>query len=181
MAFAASVVAFTSRFNQEVKQAVQTDSDAMVRPHSRIFGNPAARVTVVECLDPSCETVAPTKNLAPTLSNAGGRSTVTDLARFLGLWFRPGLGWGCQPPSHGAPITLTAGMRGGWASAAEHLLDRSADGDRRAFPWSFSHAVAVLCRRLPTTPLVAFEVRKTPAATPGQAWTAGLLSRACAY
>ena len=56
VAFAAGVVVFTSRSNQEVKQAVQTNSDALVRPHSPIFGNPAAKVTIVEFLDPSCET-----------------------------------------------------------------------------------------------------------------------------
>ena len=56
MAFAAGVVVFTTRSNQEVKQAVQTNSDALVRQHSPIFGNPAAKVTIVEFLDPSCET-----------------------------------------------------------------------------------------------------------------------------
>ena len=56
VAFAAGVVVFTSRSNQEVKEAVQTNSDALVRPHSPIFGNPAAKVTIVEFLDPSCET-----------------------------------------------------------------------------------------------------------------------------
>ena len=56
LAFVAGVVVFTSRSNQEVKQAAQTHSDALVRPHSPIFGNPAAKVTIVEFLDPSCET-----------------------------------------------------------------------------------------------------------------------------
>lgn len=56
LAFVAGVVVFTNRTNQEVKQAAQTNSDALVRPHSPIFGNPAAKVTIVEFLDPSCET-----------------------------------------------------------------------------------------------------------------------------
>ena len=56
VAFAAGVAVFTSRSNQEVKQAVQTNSDALVRPHSPVFGNPAAKVTIVEFFDPSCET-----------------------------------------------------------------------------------------------------------------------------
>lgn len=56
LAFVAGVVVFTSRSTQEVKQAVQTNSDALVRPHSPIFGNPAAKVTIVEFFDPSCET-----------------------------------------------------------------------------------------------------------------------------
>lgn len=54
--FAAGVAVFKSRTNQEVKQAVQTNSDALVRPHSPVFGNPAAKVTIVEFFDPSCET-----------------------------------------------------------------------------------------------------------------------------
>ena len=56
VAFAAGVAVFTNRSNQEVKQAVQTNSDALVRPHSPVFGNPAAKVTIVEFFDPSCET-----------------------------------------------------------------------------------------------------------------------------
>lgn len=56
LAFAAGVAVFTSRSNQEVKQAVQTNSDALVRPHSPVFGNPAAKVTIVEFFDPACET-----------------------------------------------------------------------------------------------------------------------------
>lgn len=56
MAFIAGVAIFTSRSNQEVKQAAQANSDALVRPHSPVFGNPAAKVTIVEFFDPSCET-----------------------------------------------------------------------------------------------------------------------------
>ena len=56
VAFVAGVLVLTSRSNQEVKQAVQANSDALVRPHSPIFGNPAAKVTIVEFFDPSCET-----------------------------------------------------------------------------------------------------------------------------
>ena len=56
LAFVAGVAVFTNRSNQEVKQAAQTSSDALVRPHSAVFGNPAAKVTIVEFFDPSCET-----------------------------------------------------------------------------------------------------------------------------
>ncbi len=56
LAFVAGVAIFTSRSNQEVKQAAQANSDALVRPHSPVFGNPAAKVTIVEFFDPSCET-----------------------------------------------------------------------------------------------------------------------------
>lgn len=56
LAFVAGVVVFTSRSNQEVKLAARTNSDALVRSHSPVFGNPAAKVTIVEFFDPACET-----------------------------------------------------------------------------------------------------------------------------
>ena len=34
----------------------QINRDALVRPHSPIYGNPNAKVTIVEFLDPACET-----------------------------------------------------------------------------------------------------------------------------
>lgn len=55
-AFVAGIAIFTNRSDQKVKQAVRTNSDALVRPHSPIFGDPAANVTIVEFFDPSCET-----------------------------------------------------------------------------------------------------------------------------
>jgi protein-disulfide isomerase len=56
LAFVAGAVVFTSRSNQEVKQAAQENKESLVRPHSPVFGNPAAKVTIVEFFDPSCET-----------------------------------------------------------------------------------------------------------------------------
>ncbi|PXW96984.1 protein-disulfide isomerase [Sphaerotilus hippei] len=56
LAFVAGVAVFTNRSNQEVKQAARANSDALVRPHSPVFGNPAAKTTIVEFVDPSCET-----------------------------------------------------------------------------------------------------------------------------
>lgn len=56
LAFVAGAVVFTSRSNQEVTQAAQANKDSLVRPHSPVFGNPAAKVTIVEFFDPSCET-----------------------------------------------------------------------------------------------------------------------------
>ncbi len=55
LAFAAGVVVYTGRTNQDVAAAAQTNSDALVRAHSPIYGNPAAKVTIVEFFDPSCE------------------------------------------------------------------------------------------------------------------------------
>ncbi|MCW5663715.1 MAG: thioredoxin domain-containing protein [Piscinibacter sp.] len=70
LAFVAGVVVFTNRSNQEVKQAAQTHSDALVRPHSPIFGNPAAKVTIVEFFDPSCETCRAFYPIVKRLVNA---------------------------------------------------------------------------------------------------------------
>ena len=70
LAFVAGVVVFTNRSSQEVKQAAQTHSDALVRPHSPVFGNPAAKVTIVEFFDPSCETCRAFYPLVKSIVNA---------------------------------------------------------------------------------------------------------------
>jgi protein-disulfide isomerase len=54
-AFGVGVFFFKERTNQEVVKAVQTSGDALVRAHSPVFGNPDAKVTIVEFFDPSCE------------------------------------------------------------------------------------------------------------------------------
>ncbi len=56
VAFIAGAVLFKAGSKQEVTQALQTNSEALVRAHSPIFGNPAAKVTIVEFFDPACET-----------------------------------------------------------------------------------------------------------------------------
>lgn len=56
VAFIAGAIDYENRSKQEVTRAVRTSSDALVRAHSPIFGNPAAKVTIVEFLDPACET-----------------------------------------------------------------------------------------------------------------------------
>ena len=55
VAFVAGAALLRERSTQEVVQAAQTNNDAFVRPHSPVFGNPAAKVTIVEFFDPSCE------------------------------------------------------------------------------------------------------------------------------
>ena len=55
VAFVAGAAFLRERSTQEVAQAAQTNNDALVRPHSPVFGNPAAKVTIVEFFDPSCE------------------------------------------------------------------------------------------------------------------------------
>jgi protein-disulfide isomerase len=70
LAFVAGVGVFKSRSNQELTQASRTNSDALVRPHSPIFGNPAAKVTIVEFFDPSCETCRAFHPIVKSLVNA---------------------------------------------------------------------------------------------------------------
>lgn len=55
VAFIAGAAFLRERSTQEVVQAAQANNDAFVRPHSPVFGNPAAKVTIVEFFDPSCE------------------------------------------------------------------------------------------------------------------------------
>lgn len=55
VAFVAGAAFLRERSTQEVAQAAQSNNDALVRPHSPVFGNPAAKVTIVEFFDPSCE------------------------------------------------------------------------------------------------------------------------------
>ena len=56
VAFIAGAIVYENRSKQEVTRAGRTSSDALVRAHAPIFGNPAAKVTIVEFLDPACET-----------------------------------------------------------------------------------------------------------------------------
>lgn len=56
LAFAAGLMVFKNRSGQELAKSVQTHSEALIRPHAAVYGNPAAKVTIVEFLDPACET-----------------------------------------------------------------------------------------------------------------------------
>lgn len=56
VAFVAGVMIFQARSDQVVTQVAQNNSAALVRAHSPVYGNPAAKVTIVEFFDPSCET-----------------------------------------------------------------------------------------------------------------------------
>ena len=56
VAFLVGMVVFRDRAKQEVAQAAQTNSEALVRAHSPVYGSPAAKVTIVEFFDPACET-----------------------------------------------------------------------------------------------------------------------------
>ncbi|MFN3809046.1 MAG: DsbA family protein [Roseateles asaccharophilus] len=56
LAFAVGVMVFKNRSGQELARSAQHHGEALVRAHSPIYGNPAAKVTIVEFFDPSCET-----------------------------------------------------------------------------------------------------------------------------
>jgi protein-disulfide isomerase len=70
VAFIAGAVVFKGREKLEVTQAAQTNSDALVRASSPVFGNPAAKVTIVEFFDPACETCRTFYPVVKTLVNS---------------------------------------------------------------------------------------------------------------
>ncbi len=70
VAFIAGAVVFKGRETQQVSQAVQLNSEALVRASSPVFGNPAAKVTIVEFFDPACETCRAFYPLVKTIVNS---------------------------------------------------------------------------------------------------------------
>lgn len=70
VAFIAGAVVFKGRETQQVSQAAQSNSDALVRASSPVFGNPAAKVTIVEFFDPACETCRAFYPLVKTIVNS---------------------------------------------------------------------------------------------------------------
>ena len=56
LAFVGGALVFKNRSAQDLQQAAQHNNEALVRAHAPVFGNPAAKVTIVEFFDPSCET-----------------------------------------------------------------------------------------------------------------------------
>jgi protein-disulfide isomerase len=56
VAFIAGVVVFRDRSQQQATQALQSNREALVRANSPVYGNPGAKVTIVEFFDPACET-----------------------------------------------------------------------------------------------------------------------------
>ncbi|MEQ1805885.1 MAG: thioredoxin domain-containing protein [Burkholderiaceae bacterium] len=68
--FIAGAIVYENRSQQEMTRAVRTSSEALVRAHSPIFGNPAAKVTIVEFLDPACETCRTFYPIVKSIVNA---------------------------------------------------------------------------------------------------------------
>jgi len=56
VAFIAGTMVFRDRSTAEVTQAAQSNTEALVRAHSPVYGNVDAKVTIVEFFDPACET-----------------------------------------------------------------------------------------------------------------------------
>ena len=56
VAFIAGMTLYKQRTLEATAQTANRDADVLVRPHSPVFGNSAAKVTIVEFFDPSCET-----------------------------------------------------------------------------------------------------------------------------
>ena len=54
--FAFGVFFYTQQQTRQSAQLAQDNRAALVRPHSPAFGNPGAKVTIVEFIDPACET-----------------------------------------------------------------------------------------------------------------------------
>lgn len=69
-AFIAGAVVVKGREKLEVTQAAQSNSDALIRASSPVFGNPAAKVTIVEFFDPACETCRAFYPLVKTMVNS---------------------------------------------------------------------------------------------------------------
>jgi protein-disulfide isomerase len=55
LAFAVGTWLYRDAARQDATQALQSNSAALVRAHSPVYGSPAAKVTIVEFFDPSCE------------------------------------------------------------------------------------------------------------------------------
>lgn len=56
LAFVVGAVIYKNQKSDETAQAYQRNKSTFVREHSPAFGNPAAKVEIVEFLDPACET-----------------------------------------------------------------------------------------------------------------------------
>lgn len=55
-AFVVGAVVYRDRASQAATQAARANDQALVRPNSPVYGNPSAKVTIVEFFDPACET-----------------------------------------------------------------------------------------------------------------------------
>ncbi len=68
--FLLAVFFYNQQKSQQAFQLAQEHRAALVRPHAPTYGNPAARVTIVEFIDPACETCRAFYPLVKGLINA---------------------------------------------------------------------------------------------------------------
>ena len=68
--FLVGVFFYSEQKNQKTTPVVAEKRDALVRPHSPVYGNPAAKVTIVEFFDPACESCKAFYPFVKTLVNA---------------------------------------------------------------------------------------------------------------
>ncbi len=116
VAFVAGVVVFRDRGKQEVTQAAQANSEALVRAHSPVFGNPAAQVTLVEFFDPACETCRAFYPRVKTLVNTSF-GQVRLVLRYAPLH---------QGSDRAVKILEAARLQGKYWEAVERVLEQQA-------------------------------------------------------
>lgn len=68
--FLLGVFFYSQQQSQKTSQLAQDNSAALIRPHSPTHGNPSAKVTIVEFLDPACETCSAFYPIVKGLINA---------------------------------------------------------------------------------------------------------------
>lgn len=72
VAFGAGAVIYRQQADQTAAQALQAHQAALVRPHSPVWGNPSAKVTIVEFFDPACGTCKVFYPIVKSMVNGSG-------------------------------------------------------------------------------------------------------------
>ncbi len=55
LVFLVGIYLYTEQQKQKITHIVQDNREALIRDHSPVYGNPKAKVTIVEFFDPACE------------------------------------------------------------------------------------------------------------------------------
>ena len=70
LVFALGVALFNQQKTEKASQVAQDNSAVMIRAHSPMHGSPEAKVTIVEFIDPACETCSAFYPLGAAAINA---------------------------------------------------------------------------------------------------------------
>lgn len=70
LVFLLGVFFYSEQKTQKIAHVVQDNREALLRPHSPVYGNPTAKVTIVEFFDPACESCKAFYPIVKTLVNA---------------------------------------------------------------------------------------------------------------